>query len=173
MQVNCKFAYAWYVASYAYLCSALVAMKRLQNVKEDASNITVDYVIVYVESDLKSSQDHQLLKTWVIEGGKLMSNFTSLKHYISKNSYYQACYQRFYTFLLTEYDRVISMDADGIAVKSLDHLFHAAFPPGISIAAPQGYWFENQGLTVGNKDSCPGIHILNCLIFASCRMTPK
>ena len=44
------------------------------------------------------------------------------------------------------------MDSDGLALKSLDHLFTIRMPKGVKIAAPQGYWFENQGFVSPEKE---------------------
>ena len=37
-------------------------------------------------------------------------------------------------------------------IQDLDHLFLIEFPVGISIAAPQAYWFRDNGLRdIGDK----------------------
>ena len=54
---------------------------------------------------------------------------------------------------MTEYQRVIIMDSDGLANHNLDHLFFVPFPQGISMAAPQGYWFNNDGFVLGGQDN--------------------
>ena len=53
--------------------------------------------------------------------------------------------QKFYSFLLTEYSRVIYMDSDGFAVSDLSHLFTADLPKEAELAAPQ---VEKNRLTV-------------------------
>ena len=40
---------------------------------------------------------------------------------------------------------MIVLDADGVPLRSLDHLFLLRFPRGIHLAAPQGYWLDNYG----------------------------
>lgn len=65
---------------------------------------------------------------------------------LGKNVYYRGALEKFNTFLLTNYDRVIVMDSDGLAFHNIDHLFGMSFPDGVHIAAPQGYWFEKQGI---------------------------
>lgn len=77
--------------------------------------------------------------------------FKSLKGYVN-NPYYKGSLQKFYSFLLTDYARVIVLDADGLPLRSLDHLFLLTFPRGIHLAAPQGYWLDNFGF-VDAKDS--------------------
>ena len=55
------------------------------------------------------------VKEWETNGGK-MAQSPSLKKYV-KNGYYRGSLQKLQVFLLTQYKRVISMDADGIALK--------------------------------------------------------
>ena len=109
----------------------------------------MDFILIYVPTDLPGKR--HLYKYWQDEGG-LLREVKSLRHYLKSDGYYQASYQKFYSFLLTEYDRVIMMDADGVPLKNLDHLFHIKFPGNVQIAAPQGYWFKYQGLTTWSQN---------------------
>ena len=70
--------------------------------------------------------------------------------------YFPGNYNKFYSFLLTGYARVIVLDSDGFALSNLDHLFLLRFPSGVRIAAPQAYWLMGDGVTVGTEDNCPG-----------------
>ena len=64
---------------------------------------------------------------------------------------------KFNTILLTEYQRVIFMDSDGMANGNLDHLFFISFPEKISLAAPIGYWFGKNGMNFErNSEYCLG-----------------
>lgn len=47
------------------------------------------------------------------------------------------------------------MDSDGLPLQSMDHLFTIKMPTGVRIAAPQGYWFENQGFVSPDRE-CHG-----------------
>lgn len=71
--------------------------------------------------------------------------------------YYKATYQKFHAFKLIDYTRVIFLDADGIPLNSMDHLFQIRLPPNITIAAPQAYWFKANGISSGSLQLCPGI----------------
>ena len=73
------------------------------------------------------------------------------------DKYYRATYQKFRAFLLTEYDRVVVMDADGFALKNLDHLFLLKFPGEVKLAAPQQYWAEDFGVRLAWQAGCKGI----------------
>ena len=69
---------------------------------------------------------------------------------------FREVYQKFNVFLLTEYKRVILMDADGFALHNLDHLFTMKLPEGTKLASSQSYWFDHQGVEVGWQDDCLG-----------------
>jgi alpha-N-acetylglucosamine transferase len=72
--------------------------------------------------------------------------------YHIQDFYYRGCYEKFYVFLLTEYERVVLLDADGIATNNLDHLFWLKLPENVELASPQGYWFQNSGLIPANQE---------------------
>ena len=91
-----------------------------------------------------------MLEMWKQEGG-ILRNFSTLSSHLH-DSYYQGCYEKLYVFRLKEYARVIIMDADGLAANNLDHLFWLIMPYGIQIAAPQGYWFPNEGLFQADEE---------------------
>ena len=87
--------------------------------------------------------------------GGIIKEFKPLGHHLS-DRYYKRCYQKFHAILLTEYQRVIIMDSDGLTQHNLDHLFYLPFPQGIKLAAPQGYWFDNDGFYMNPNDQCIG-----------------
>ena len=82
--------------------------------------------------------------------GGVLREFASLDHHLS-DQYYKGCLMKFNSILLTEYKRVIFMDSDGLANANLDHLFFLPFPENIFMAAPQGYWFGKDGVTIGKQ----------------------
>ena len=49
------------------------------------------------------------------------------------------------------YTRVLVMDADGIPVADLDHLFLLPLPENVHVAAPQGYWFPKASGNVTDR----------------------
>ena len=69
-----------------------------------------------------------------------------------KDNYYRGCYEKFYVFLLTEFNRVIFLDADGIATNNLDHLFWLELPEKVELASPQGYWFNHDGFIPADQE---------------------
>ncbi len=81
--------------------------------------------------------------------------------------YPQASYHKFYSFLLTGYDRVVFLDSDGIPLRDLEHLFRLRLGAA-EVAAPQAYWFKQEGVTAGSA-KCPGRQVtlvwLDLLLF--------
>ncbi|XP_059091685.1 uncharacterized protein LOC131887172 [Tigriopus californicus] len=153
---NPHFAYAWYISEAHYLCSALVSMKRLKALRAESKfPYPVDFVMVHTKEDRIDNTPHNLVKQWETEGGIRVS-FPSLRGFIT-NSYYKTSLQKFHIFLLN-YTRVISMDADGVALNNMDHLFLLKLPQGVRMAAPQGYWFNNEGFITGDDDTCKGVN---------------
>ena len=77
----------------------------------------------------------------------------NLKHH-SESNYYRGSLHKFFAFLLhDDFDRVVLMDADGIPVSNLDHLFLLPLPKNVSLAAPQAYWLDED---VWDRGRCPG-----------------
>lgn len=59
-----------------------------------------------------------------------------------RNPYFRHCLVKLRLFQLTEYERVLFVDADAIPLKSLDDLL--SFPLRGSVAAPPAYWLEGE-----------------------------
>ena len=150
-----KFAYVWYATDNIYLCSALVAMKQLKNLRK-STNLRIDYVLIFSNEDFLDARS-KLLDAWVANGG-IIQEFEPLGQYL-KSGYYKKCLQKFHAMLLFEYSRVIIMDSDGIANHDLDPLFLIPFPQNVSLAAPMGYWFKNHGYKADNLSR--GVHPQN------------
>ncbi|TRY70741.1 hypothetical protein TCAL_12816 [Tigriopus californicus] len=153
-----RFAYVWYASSPQYLCSALVALKILQNHRSKLGPLPyeLDYVLMFVDSTLTDKAFANLTEKWEYEGG-VLQNVTSLAKFAKgKSTFYKPTYQKFHAFQLIKYDRLILMDSDGFTMHQLDHLFQLEFPPGIQLAAPQGYWFRDKGVVIGSDPKCRG-----------------
>ena len=107
-------------------------------------------------SEQSSPHSKRILPKWSEYGGLLRPINRSLKHH-SANFYYRGSFHKFFAFLLYDsFDRVLVMDADGIPVTTMDHLFLLPLPENVSLAAPQGYWFDSFGGEFRDKSHCPG-----------------
>ena len=103
-----------------------------------------------------TSHSKRILPKWVEYGGMLKPIKRNLKHH-SESVYYRGSLHKFFAFLLHDaFDRVVLMDADGIPVSNLDHLFLLPMPKNVSLAAPQAYWFNDFGSDFWDGGRCPG-----------------
>ena len=100
--------------------------------------LKVDYVLIYspenfqhVPSSANANRSKLMFESWQREGG-ILRRFESLSGHVT-DDYYRGCYEKLNVFKMTEYDRVIVMDSDGMAVSNLDHLFLLKMPAGIQV----------------------------------------
>ena len=141
-----KFAYAWYVTSKQYLCSAIVALKTLKLARGQTETPgNVDFVLLISKAHGLEANGAHMINNWNELGGVVKYFNESLDFHLTSD-YYKSCYNKFLSFLLFDYDRVVYMDADGLPLRSMDNLFHIQFPPGVEMAAPQAYWLNNNGI---------------------------
>ena len=116
----------WYATQPNYFCSAIAAMRLLKKLRgaEDgtANTITVDYVLVYSKEDLLTERSKKFAQKFKDEGG-ILREFPSADKKGLRDAMYGGSVGRFNAFKLTEYDRLIMTDADGMPMKNMDHLF--------------------------------------------------
>jgi hypothetical protein len=121
-----RYAYAFYATDHAYAIAVLVFVRLLQRlgVRHDA-----DLLLLHLPLP------RQLL-TKIRDLGMLTAEAPELP-YIGY-PYYRHCLVKLHIFQLTQYDRVVFVDADAIPLKRLDDLF--AFTFDEPVAAPSAYW---------------------------------
>ena len=131
-----RWGYVWYSSSDEYTCAVLVAQRRLRTLSPQDSFNSIDYLVI-IEKGKVSERLIDKMK----EEGMIVKEETAPK-ISNSNQYYSSCFLKLFIFTYTEYDRLIYMDADGLAMKDgIEELFH--LPEVVKIAAPWGYW-ENQ-----------------------------
>ena len=123
-KTSSRVAYVFYASSHEILRAVNVNAKRLQ--KWAPANLNVSYVVI-VPTTLSVPQKYGLVSY-------------SHKTLNGPAGYYRACMGKLLAFNLTEYSRVVYMDADALVVKSLHPLFAL---PDVALAAPLAYW-ENE-----------------------------
>jgi len=127
-----KFAYVFYATDNNYAVAVCVAVKTLKNtgVRDD-----IDFVVVHL------SISKYILRT--------MHNMNIITKRVKKLPYahkhFEDCLTKFWIFQLTQYDRVVYLDADTYPIKNLDHLFTIPFKE--KIAAPRAYWLPQPFVT--------------------------
>ena len=107
--------------------------------------LKVDYVLVYspetfqhVANSVNANRSRLMFEAWQREGG-IFRRFDSPSEQLT-DDYYRGCYQKLNVFRMTEYDRVIVMDSDGMAVSNMDHLFLLKMPAGIQVGLIRCYF---------------------------------
>ncbi|KAL5611503.1 hypothetical protein BROUX41_000903 [Berkeleyomyces rouxiae] len=134
-----RFAIIQYATSVEYLCNSLMIFDSLREV-----NTRADLVLLYPDSyapvDIehpKSKEQKLLVHARDRYGVKLRP--VRINRRTVTDSTWAASYTKLLTFNLTAYDRVLSIDSDGIVLQNLDELF---FAPPATVAAPLAYWLQ-------------------------------
>ena len=124
-----KFAYVWWTSQSDYTWSALVAIKSLKSTNPSEQ---IDFVLIHTIA-LSDKQ-----KQWLdVFGVKCISFENTVA---VKKSYYKHANNKLYIFKLTQYAKVLFMDADSMPLQNLDHMFMF---PDAPIVAPCSYWEPN------------------------------
>ena len=124
-----KFAYVWWTSQSDYTWSALVAIKSLKSTNPSEQ---IDFVLIHTIA--LSDKQNQWLDVF---GVKCISFENTVA---VKNSYYKHANNKLYIFKLTQYAKVLFMDADSMPLQNLDHMFMF---PDAPIVAPCSYWEPN------------------------------
>ena len=87
-------------------------------------------------AELSTTHSKRILPKWVEYGGTLRPMKRDLRRH-SESLYYRGSLHKFFAFLLhDDFERVVVMDADGVPLSDLDHLFLLPLPENVSLAAP-------------------------------------
>ncbi len=126
-------AYAFYATDDSYGAAVCVLVKRLQEIglRKD-----VDLVVLHLPLARFLVQTLQRLGVETREVAPLPP---------TRGRYFRDCLIKLYVLRLTEYERVVYMDADTLPLKNLDHLLELPFSE--RIAAPQAYWLPQPFVT--------------------------
>ena len=124
--VKPKFAYGFYAASKAHLKAALVNINRLKKI----GSTPVDYVIY---TNTKPSTP--------LAGDIHLIPYRKLP---SPEGYYDDCMVKLLFFNMTDYQKIVYLDADSLIVKPLDVLFNL---PSVRLASPLAYWEDEPCFT--------------------------
>lgn len=151
--VNWKdFAYVQYATQRDYLCNAVMMFEQLSQLKTRADKVliyprvwgtpgeempTLPQGYEYVKKDPTTTR---LLALARDKYGVQLHPSSELQ-YMSKENTWRSSFTKLLAFNETEYKRVLSMDADGYVLKSLDDLFlrNSSIKNPV-LAAPRAYW---------------------------------
>ncbi|XP_072971740.1 UDP-glucuronate:xylan alpha-glucuronosyltransferase 2-like [Typha angustifolia] len=134
-------AYATVIhSSDAYLCGAITLA---QSIRRTGS--TRDLVLLHDHS-ITQEQRHALATAgWTLRKIKRIRNPRAKKH-----TYNEYNYSKFRLWQLTDYDKIIFIDADILVLRNLDHLFHF---PQLSAVSNSRVIF-NSGVIVIEPSNC-------------------
>ncbi|KAL1901788.1 hypothetical protein Cpir12675_000297 [Ceratocystis pirilliformis] len=134
-----RFAIVQYATNLDYLCNSLMIFDSLRKLNTKADLVLLypeDYAPVNIKSP-ESKQEKLIVKARNEYGVKLHP-IKVIRRAVS-DSTWAASYSKLISFNLTAYDRVLSVDSDGLVLKNLDELF---FAPPATVAAPLAYWLR-------------------------------
>jgi alpha-N-acetylglucosamine transferase len=128
-----RFAYTFYATDDAYAIAVLVVVKQLQKL---GTRDDVEFVLLHLSiSNYILSKMHEM--------GITTQKVNPLRY--TYGTYYRDCLIKLKIFQLTQYDRVIFLDADSIPLKNIDELFTLPFTE--DIAAPQAHFLQTPLVT--------------------------
>ncbi|KAM0556099.1 hypothetical protein ACHAPJ_006088 [Fusarium lateritium] len=134
-----KFAYVQYVTDEDYLCNSVMAFETL-----DRLNSRADRVMMYPsemllpdaeEADTKAglllikARDEYNVKLQPIE----------IQHREGHDLTWADSFTKLLAFNQTQYERVLSLDSDGMVLQNMDELFQL---PSCPVAMPRAYWMN-------------------------------
>lgn len=138
-----RYAYVFHADTPEYLCNALMMLSELEDLKSRAARVLiypdtwdVNAIDEYDEAyDLTSNA--RLLQKAYNKYNVTLQPTESLYKAHAKQKTWTNVYVKMGAFNMTEYDRVITLDSDGVILQSLDELFLLQSTP---MALPYVYW---------------------------------
>ena len=132
------FAFVFYLAQESYHCAALVNVQRLLDLGK-RPDIDVVFMVSQSLSLTEAARSHALALgvryklVDALELGEMTNEATA-----DFVDYYWDSMLKLHAFNLTEYQRVLFLDADQLVLRNLDVLFTSI--PSADLAAPRAYW---------------------------------
>ncbi|KAL7747589.1 hypothetical protein RI367_007030 [Sorochytrium milnesiophthora] len=130
-----SYAYVFYVTRPEYLCAALVNAHQLRTLYLTTPD--TDIVLLHTPDLFFAPIHHQRVRELNVtlrEVARMPSHYGTYRDVLVKLRVWQ----------MTDYTRVIFLDADMLVLRSLDHLFKLR---QVELALPRAYWFDNRVLT--------------------------
>ncbi|KAJ4328350.1 hypothetical protein N0V84_001221 [Fusarium piperis] len=133
-----RFAYVQYVTNEVYLCNSLMIFEALQRLGSNAERLMM-YPGHMLAPDAQKSDSHvgQLLIK-ARDEYKVTLQPIEIQRRNGSDVTWADSFTKLLAFNQTQYDRVISLDSDGVVLQLMDELFQL---PPCSVAMPRAYWF--------------------------------
>ncbi|KAJ4213966.1 hypothetical protein NW759_010495 [Fusarium solani] len=133
-----RFAYVQYVTNDVYLCNSLMIFEALQRLGSNAERLMM-YPGHMLAPDAQESDTHagQLLIK-ARDEYKVTLRPVEIQRRNGSDVTWAESFTKLLAFNQTQYDRVISLDSDGVVLQLMDELFQL---PPCRVAMPRAYWF--------------------------------
>ncbi|KAL7753634.1 magnesium ion transporter [Sorochytrium milnesiophthora] len=130
-----RFAYVFYVTRPEYLCSAMVNAHQLRTLSLTSAD--TDIVLLHTPELAFAPIHRQRVR-------ELNVTVREVARMPSHDGLYQDVLVKLRVWQMTDYDRIVFLDADMLVLRSLDHLFELE---PVELAIPRAYWFKHRVLT--------------------------
>ncbi|KAH7159625.1 nucleotide-diphospho-sugar transferase [Dactylonectria estremocensis] len=132
-----RFAYTQYVTSSEYLCNSVMMFEALHRLKSKADRLMMypSYILDPAATQAHSHDGRLLLKARDEYDVKLMP--IEIQHREGADITWADSFTKLLAFNQTQYERVLSLDSDGVILQHMDELF--LLPP-CPVAMPRAYW---------------------------------
>ncbi|KAF5023389.1 hypothetical protein F66182_4546 [Fusarium sp. NRRL 66182] len=136
-----KFAYVQYVTDEDYLCNSVMAFETLHRLDSRADRLMMyPSEMMSPDADSANTKAQQLLIKARDEYNVKLQPI-QVQHKEGDDLTWADSFTKLLAFNQTQYDRVLSLDSDGMVLQSMDELF--LLPP-CPVAMPRAYWLQEE-----------------------------
>ncbi|KAM5345885.1 hypothetical protein ACJ41O_011746 [Fusarium nematophilum] len=136
-----RFAYVQYVTNEDYLCNSVMIFETLYRLGSKADRVMM-YPGWMLRPDAQESKSHPgrlLIRARDEYNVKLQP--IQIQHRDGSDLTWADSFTKLLAFNQTQYDRVLSLDSDGMVLQPMDELFQL---PASPVAMPRAYWLFNE-----------------------------
>ncbi|KAJ3071250.1 hypothetical protein HK102_006483 [Quaeritorhiza haematococci] len=132
-----RLAYAFYATNDNYACAAMGLAQSIEDAGGRADPSSIDFVVMYTpgvsDQFVQKMKDFgfKMIPVRLIQNGVLGPGHSTWGQSVTKLQ----------VFTLTQYERIIMLDADALALKNMDVLFDL---PKYFLYAPRAYWLSDK-----------------------------
>ncbi|KAH7143634.1 nucleotide-diphospho-sugar transferase [Dactylonectria macrodidyma] len=132
-----RFAYTQYVTDSDYLCNSVMMFEALHRLGSKADRLMMypSYILDPAATEAHSHDGRLLIKSRDEYNVKLMP--IEIQHREGADLTWADSFTKLLAFNQTQYERVLSLDSDGVILQHMDELF--LLPP-CPVAMPRAYW---------------------------------
>ncbi|RSL86449.1 Glucose N-acetyltransferase 1 [Fusarium floridanum] len=132
-----RFAYVQYVTDEEYLCNSLMIFEALHRFGSKADRLMLYPSQVLAPDAKKSSTLSGKLLIKARDEFNVILQPIEIQHREGEDQTWADSFTKLLVFNQTKYDRLISLDSDGMLLQPMDELFQI---PPCQVAMPRAYW---------------------------------